>query len=89
MNRTFKIDHRDNPGLHRLYVRYALEELEIINLFLKEMFKLSRVTASIIAGDVMRAKRELIMEEAAWFEAAALVEAGADTSEYFEDETIH
>jgi hypothetical protein len=67
---SFQIDHRDNPGLHNLYVGYAMEELEVIEQFIHEMEQFSRVTASILAGGLKEKVAEQCKLDAAWFEAA-------------------
>lgn len=83
--RTFIRDHRDNPELHKLYVSYALEQLSVIQEFLETMGEFSRVSASILASSLQQAMQQEIMQDAAWFEAAALLFARVDTSEYFCD----
>ncbi len=84
--RTFVRDHRENDILHRLYVRYALEELQVIDEFIERMNDFSRLSASIIIGLLIEAKRSEILEDAAWFEAAALRAANADVSDYWDEE---
>lgn len=64
------LDHRGNPGLHALYVGYAMEELEILQSCIRDLGDLSRVNASIVAGAIQAEIRRLIQEEAAWQEAA-------------------
>jgi hypothetical protein len=76
---TFESDFRvSNPGLHRLYVGYAYETMEITGRFTEELFDLSRWPASRFAGLVMDAQREEILKDAAWAEAAALMHAHVD-----------
>lgn len=69
----FHIDHRENAKLHALYVGYAYEELKILRDCCEELSDLSRVTASITAGAIMEQVQRLIQEDAAFFEAAALL----------------
>src|SRR4051812_17259277 len=52
---VFDRDHRENVKLHRLYVRYAIEELTVVNDFLETMTDFSRVSASIITQPLIEA----------------------------------
>lgn len=83
---TFIRDFRqENPGLHKLYVRYALEELTVIKDFMETMYDFSRISSSILASHLMKEVQKEIMTDAAWFEAAALIHAHVDLSPYLHD----
>lgn len=76
-HRTFTHDHRDNPGLHKLYVAWAIETIEATDRFLEELYGHSRWPSSIVAGPAQEALQKQILEDAAFFEAAAIIKAGA------------
>lgn len=79
----FTEDHRtSNPGLHNLYVGYALETMEACERFLEELNGHSRITSSIIAGDVYSNIRSECERSAAWFEAAAIRYARINEAPY-------
>lgn len=80
--RIFSQDHRANPKLHKLYIAWALHDLEILQRFLEEMREVSRWPMSHLAHVLQSALGEEILNDAAWFEAAALLFARVDTSEY-------
>lgn len=71
--RTFKNDHRHKPGLHKLYVDWALEDLRICRDAMLELMGQSRWPANDIATAMWDRVRQTIREDAAWFEAAALL----------------
>ena len=80
---VFESDHRrTNPKLHRLYVCWALRELEAINSFIEAMGEFSTFTASTIVSGVIEKAGERIMSDASWFEAAALIQAKIDLTPY-------
>ena len=84
---TFSEDFRtSNPGLHRLYVRWALETMAITDDALEELEARSQVQASTIAYAIRENIREECQRNAAWFEAAALRYIQADVSSYFTDD---
>jgi len=87
----FTNDYRlSNPRLHRLYVKWALQELEFINQFVEEMGNLHRHPASIFVTRVLEIAQENILNDAAWFEAAGLIQAKVDLAPYLEyDEEQH
>jgi hypothetical protein len=79
-------DHRTtNPGLHNLHVGYALETLEVCERFLEELNGHSRISSSLICGDIYRHIREECERSAAWFEAAAIRYARIDEAPYKTD----
>lgn len=80
MLRKFQSDHRDKPKLHQRYVAYALEELRLAQEAYNNLTALSRVSASAIANALWNQVQDEILNDAAWFEAAALLFAHADTS---------
>lgn len=86
--RVFQNDHRDNEGLHRLYVRWALDWFDIVNPVLEELWACSNWNFTQAATALQEVKRDLILNDAAFFEAAALVEAGADTSEFYRENDL-
>lgn len=79
--RTFSNDHRDNPGLHNLYVRGAYEDLRIAKAACDALSDRSRVPATIMAGALFKAMQEETITSAAAFEAAALLFAQLDPPE--------
>ena len=82
----FTQDYRTtNPGLHNLYVGYALETLEVCERFLEELNGHSRISSGVIAGDIYRHIRKNCETEAAWFEAAAIRYARIDEAPYKSD----
>ena len=78
----FAIDNRDNPGLHRLYVGYAYEDLTEMMQFVENMLAFSRVNAMLTASLIQQEIQRLVKEDAAYFEAAAMLYAHIP----FEDE---
>lgn len=73
----FKQDFRQsNPKLHKLYVRWAYETLSVANDAAQQLFDMNKVDASIIAGDINKHIRNLVKENAAYAEAAAMLYAG-------------
>ena len=88
---TFESDYRrTNPKLHRLYLKWALEELEKVNQFIEEMSEFTRFTASVITSAVIEKVGHQIMNDAAWFEAAGLIQAKVDLTPYLSyDEEVH
>lgn len=58
-----------NPKLHRLYVIYAQEDLQIIEEFLERLSEVSRVNMSILAGMVAQERSRLLRSDAAYREA--------------------
>lgn len=58
-----------NPKLHRLYVIYAQEDLQIIDKALEEFGSISRVNISIIGGLIHERRSMLLREDAAYQEA--------------------
>lgn len=85
MIKGFDVDNRDKPGLHALHVRYALEELTVINDFRETMSDFSRVSASILVSSLMKEVRKEILRDSAWYEAAALIQAGVDLRPYLQE----
>lgn len=83
--RTFTTDHRSNEGLHKLYVRYALETLEVLENTLEELEGQRRWQPSEVAHAIREKIASNVENDAAWFEAAALRYAHGDTSEFFRD----
>lgn len=76
-HRTFTHDHRDNPGLHKLYVAWAIETIEVTDRLIQELMEHSRWSSTLVATAANKALREQILEDAAFFEAAAIIKAGA------------
>ncbi len=68
--RIFKSDFRkENPGLHRLYFKWAITHLITVNKFIKALNDFSNCNTLEIASAVVKAKEKLIEEDAAYFEA--------------------
>lgn len=88
LERPFEVDHRDNPGLHKLYVGYAVEDLTIIRKCVNKLFGLSRWPASIIASTLWGLAQEHIKRDAAYFEAAALIYSRLNLLPLFERECL-
>ena len=80
--RSFSDDHRHNPALHKLYTAWALHDLEILQRFLGEMNDCSRWPMSRLSHILQEEMGKEVLSNAAWFEAAALLFAKADLSEY-------
>jgi len=74
--RTFKCDERNNPELHNLHVCGAYGDLKIVQQALRELEERGRVPASVMAGALHAAMVKEIENDAAYFEAAALLFAG-------------
>lgn len=65
----------ENPSLHRLYVTYAQEDLQIINNALEQFNSVSRVNMSIIGGLIWSERAKLLQEDVAYQEAAWRLQA--------------
>ena len=75
----FQFDHRtSNPGLHRLYVGYALETLRAVQDCIETLSSHSRVHSSIFTEGLIEQRRKFCAEDAAYFEAASLLYSQAD-----------
>jgi len=61
-----------------MYVRGAYADLQIVSRAIAELEERSRVPAMMMAGVLREAMQEQIKENAAFFEAAALLFAGLD-----------
>lgn len=59
-----------NPKLHKLYVIYAQDTLNMLAEFIEQLEERSRVTCSIIAGLLVQERDRLIKADAAYQEAA-------------------
>ena len=79
------IDHRDNPKLHRLHVRWAMEELQVVNRAIEELYSFTRISATIMAGALAISKRERILEDEAFREASWRL----DIDEPLPDESVY
>jgi hypothetical protein len=76
--RTFEKDHRDNPGLHNLYVGYAYEALVAAQEAVDALEDMSRWPASDWAHALREKMKASCVEDAAFFEAAALLQMGLE-----------
>lgn len=65
----------DNPKLHRLYVTYAQEDLQIIDAVLEQFNSVSRVNMSIISGLIHEQRAMLLLSDAAYREALWRIQA--------------
>lgn len=69
----FESDFRvTNPGLHRLHVKWAREDIRIARQAAEALWNQSRVSTAIIAENLWQSVKKTICRDAAWFEAAAL-----------------
>lgn len=71
--RQFKVDHRNNEKLHALYVSWAYETLMEGKEFVEAMYDRAQFSSSILGSAVAREMQKLILEDSAFFEAAALL----------------
>jgi hypothetical protein len=76
--RTFHCDQRNNPSAHNFAVCGAYEDLKIVREALTALEDRSRIPASIMASALHEAMQKEIEEDAAYFEAAALLFAGLE-----------
>lgn len=65
----------ENPKLHRLYVLYAQEDLQIIDEALEQFNSVSRVNMSIIGGLIHEQRCMLLRSDEAYKEALWRVQA--------------
>lgn len=65
----------ENPKLHRLYVTYAQEDLQIIDAALEQFNSVSRVNMSIIGGLIHEQRAMLLRSDAAYQEALWRIQA--------------
>lgn len=83
---TFKKDFRQsNPGLHELYVGWAMNFLQEAQDFCETMFAHSNFNASELASPVKECIVRLIDEDAAFHDAAARLFAGQEPPPMHED----
>lgn len=76
---TFQQDHRTtNPGLHDLYVGWAIETLRVLNIAIEELASHSRWPSTECVQVLIDKRKELCFTDAAFFEAAALMHIRAD-----------
>lgn len=69
----FKIDNRDNPGLHRLYVEHAVECLSTVDKAMAEIANLSKTSVFGFMEAMQRERAILVKEDAAYAEADKLL----------------
>lgn len=69
---------QSNPKLHALHVRYAYEDLQLINQFLDHCNSISRVSIAQLASEIHLFRQHYIIESAAYQEAAWMLMAGID-----------
>lgn len=81
--RKFISDFREEkPGLHALYLRWAIECLQLVNSSLEGLEERSNWNFTEFAMAIREVKERKILEDAAFFEAAALIESGTDLEPY-------
>lgn len=69
----FNSDFREsNPALHKLYVGWALDALEIANEAIDQFDDMSLITSYFMAASLREEIRKNAFSDAAWFEAVAL-----------------
>lgn len=66
----------EKPKLHKLYVGYAYEVLQIAQEACRQLESLSQVHASVMAGALREKITEFCTEDRAYFDAAAMLFAG-------------
>lgn len=87
MQTNFTSDHRaSNPGLHALYVKWAVQTLKDVREALEKLEGRSKRTASRLANALRIEMQDLIAEDAAFFDAAAILFSGVDTTPYYNDD---
>lgn len=64
-----------NPKLHRLYVTYAQEDLQIIDAALEQFNQVGRVNMSIIGGLIHEQRSMLLKSDTAYQEALWRIKA--------------
>jgi hypothetical protein len=75
----FQRDWRtSNPKLHALYLGNALETLGIIQTAIEGLDELSTIHGSEAAASLRQVRAGWVKEDAAYFEAAAILYVGAD-----------
>lgn len=82
--KTFAIDNRDNPKLHKLHVTWAIEDLSLFRDVINACNSTNRLNPAIVAGKIQSEITYLVSSNAAYFEAAALLFGNCDLSEYLD-----
>lgn len=81
---AFSSDHREsNPGLHALYVKWAVQTLTDVQTALEALESRSQWTSSRLALALRTEMQAIISEDAAFHDAAAILFSGVDTAPYF------
>lgn len=87
MKTAFTSDHRvSNPGLHDLYVKWAVQTLEDVTEALEKLEARSQWTSARLANALRVEMQDLIREDAAFFDAAAILFSGVDTTPYYQED---
>jgi hypothetical protein len=74
-SKSFKFDHRkDNPALHMLYVKTAVQHLSIIDRQIRELSNLANLNMSDMIEAMVAQREKLIEENAAYFDAEHILE---------------
>lgn len=81
----FTSDHRANPGLHKLYVTWAMHHLDRTNDYIELMYSYSHFDAAKLADAAHEVMAELIKTDAAYHDAAAKLFAGEEIPPYLEE----
>lgn len=87
MQTNFTSDYRvSNPGLHALYVKRAVQTLEDVREALENLDARSQWTSARLANALRVEMQDLIKEDAAFFDAAAILFSGVDTTPYYQED---
>lgn len=80
--KAFKSDYRtENPTLHILYVKMALKNLAIIDRQIQELLNLSNGSVMEMIYAMQNQREKLVKENAAYFDAAHMLEILRGTAE--------
>ena len=74
----------ENPGLHTLYVGWAMQTLEVLNETIAAFESHSRHPSSELQNDLYMRRRQYILTDTAFRDAAALLAAGFTAYEYIQ-----
>jgi len=73
-NHEFEQDHRkSNPGLHLLYVKWAIQHLTTINVSIEKISKYSNLNMFDILNAMWKEREKLIKNNAAYADAQEII----------------
>jgi hypothetical protein len=88
MSQAFKEDHRDsNPGLHLLYVKWAVGHLTLIDGIEKLLFEQSNLNLLDLQIAVSNEREKLVKENAAYADASEVLEQVCNAKSHFKNES--